>query len=70
MGYCKCSKISNIFLFLFSFKMLLFRAGIPKMLVRIANREDPDQTSEVQRHSGLGLSCLSRHFLLATSVQI
>ena len=40
----KCSKISNTFLFLFSNKMLVIRAGIHKMLVRIANREDPDQT--------------------------
>ena len=30
---------------LFSKKMLLFRAGIYKMLVEIANREDPDQTA-------------------------
>ena len=36
----KCSKISNIFYILFSYKMLIFRAGICKMLVRIANRED------------------------------
>ena len=40
----KCSKISNIFLFLFSNKMLVLMAGIHKMLVRIANREDPDPT--------------------------
>ena len=33
------------FLFLFSNKMLIFRAGIQKILVRIANREDPDQTA-------------------------
>ena len=31
-------------LFLFSSKMLVYRAGIQKMVVRIANREDPDQT--------------------------
>ena len=43
--YCKCSKVSNTFLFLFSNKMLIFRAGIHKMLVRIANREDPDETA-------------------------
>ena len=41
----KCSIFSNSFLFLFSNKMLVFRAGIHKMLVRIANREDPDQTA-------------------------
>ena len=43
--YGKCSKILNAFLFLFSNKILLFRAGIHKMLVRIANREDPEQTA-------------------------
>ena len=43
--YGKCSKISNTFLFLFSNKMLIFRAGIHKMLVRIANREYPDQAA-------------------------
>ena len=41
----KFSKISNTFLFLFSNKMLLIRTEIYKMLVRIANREDPDQTA-------------------------
>ena len=41
-----CSKILNTFLFLFSKKMLVFRAGIfTKMLVRISNREDTDQTA-------------------------
>ena len=54
-----CSKISNIFLFLFSNKMLVFRARTHKMLVRIANREESD----------LGLHCLSRYFWQATSVQ-
>ena len=43
--YSKCSKNLNTFLFLFSNKMLAIRAGIHKMLVRIANREDPDQTA-------------------------
>ena len=43
--YDKCSKISNTYLFRFSNKMLLIRAGIHKMLVRIANREDHDQTA-------------------------
>ena len=42
--YGKCCKISNTFNFLFSNKMLGFRAVIDKMLVRIASREDPDQT--------------------------
>ena len=33
------------FHFLLSKKMLVIRAGIQKLLVRIANREDPDQTA-------------------------
>ena len=41
----KCSKISKTFLFLFSNKMLFFMAGIHNKLVRIANRENPDQTA-------------------------
>ena len=44
-NYSKCSKISNTFLFLSSNKMLVPRTGIHKMVVRIANREDPDQTA-------------------------
>ena len=43
---------------------MFVRAGIHRMFVRIANREDPDQTA-----SDLGLSCLSRFFLLASSVR-
>ena len=43
--YGKCSKILNTFLFLFLCKKLVIRAGIDKILVRIANREDPDQTA-------------------------
>ena len=43
--YGKCSKISNTYLFLFSNKMLVFKAGIHKLLVRVANREEPDQTA-------------------------
>ena len=41
----KCSKILDTFLVLFSYKMLVVKAGIHKMLVAIANREDPDQTA-------------------------
>ena len=41
----KCPKISNTVPFLFSHKMLVFRVGIYKMLVRIKNRDDPDQTA-------------------------
>ena len=37
------------------------------MLVRIANREDPDKLL-LQKQSDLGRSCLSRLFGLATSV--
>ena len=42
--YSKCCKISNTFLFLFSNEMQVWviRAGINKLLVRIANSEDPD----------------------------
>ena len=40
-SYGICSKILNTFLFLFSNKMLVFRAGIHKMLVRRANTVKP-----------------------------
>ena len=43
-------------------KILDFRAGIHKMLVRIANRNDPDQTN-------LGLHCLCMPFWQTTSVR-
>ena len=43
--YGKCSKILNTFLFLFFNKMLVFRTVRHKMLVWVANREDPDQTA-------------------------
>ena len=43
--YGKCSKIFNTFLFLFLNKMLVIRAGLQKLLVRIAAREDPNQTA-------------------------
>ena len=36
--YCKCPKISKTFLFLFSNKTLVFRAGIHKMDVKIAGK--------------------------------
>ena len=45
LGYGKCSQILNTFLVWFSNKMLIFRAGKYKLLVRIANRENPDQTA-------------------------
>ena len=41
----KCSIISNTFLFQFLNKMLVNKADINKILVRIANREDLDQTA-------------------------
>ena len=44
-NYRKCSQILNTFLFLFSAKIMVIRAGIHKIHVRIANREDPDQTA-------------------------
>ena len=43
--YGTFSEILNTFLFLFSNKMFAIRAGIQEMIVRIANREDPDQTA-------------------------
>ena len=43
---CECSRIMNAFHFLLLKKMWVIRAGIHKMLVRIAHREDPDQTAE------------------------
>ena len=44
-AHYKCNKILKTFLVQFSNKILVIKAGIHKMLVRIANREDPDQTS-------------------------
>ena len=44
-------KVQNTFLFLFSTKMLVIRAGIRKRLVRIANSEDSDQNASLR--SGL-----------------
>ena len=52
------------FRFLFSDKMMVWRAGIHKILVKMPNREDPDQTA-----SDLGLFCLSRPFWQETSVK-
>ena len=49
---------------LFANKMLVIKLGIHKILVRMASREDLDQTA-----SDLGLHCLSRPFLQATSVR-
>ena len=62
MNYGKCSKIfEHLELFLFlKDKMLVFLAGNHKMVVRIANREDPDQTASSEAVSDLGLCRLSR----------
>ena len=64
--YSKCSKILITFLSLSSNKMWVTRAGINRMLVRIANRVDPDHTA-LQEQSDLGLHCLFRPFWQATS---
>ena len=61
MTYGKCSKILNTFLVLFSNKMLVIRAGVHKVLVRIANSR-----LLLRMHSDLGLHCLS---MQATSVR-
>ena len=42
--------------------MLVITAGIHKMLARIVNREDPEQ-------SDMGLQCLSKHFWQAARFQ-
>ena len=55
------SKISNAFLFLFSNKMLVFRAGIHKMLVRIANRKDLIRLL-LQKQSDLDLALFAQVF--------
>ena len=46
--YGKCSKILKTFLFLFSNKTLVFRAGICKIVVKIVIREYPDQTFSLE----------------------
>ena len=60
--FAECSKMSNsFFLLLLSYKMFIIRAGIHILLVRIANRENPDQTASleaVKKQSDLGLHCL------------
>ena len=62
MRYGNCSNCLNTFLFLFSSKILVIRAGIHKILVRIENRGDPDRTVLLQKQSDLNLCCLSRYF--------
>ena len=68
--FSKCSKILNTFLFLLSNKMLVFRAGIHKMLIL----ENMSQTGKtmirllLKKQSDLGLPSLSRLFRQASSV--
>ena len=64
----KCSKILNIFLFLLSLEMLVLRAEINKMLVLVANKEDPVISLLLQKQSDLGLPCLSRPFWQVTII--
>ena len=66
--YCKCSKISNKFLFLFSNKMLVFMAGTHKMLVKITNREDLIRLL-LQKQSDLGMHYLSMPFWQTSNVR-
>ena len=53
--------ILNTLLFLFVNKMLVVRAGIHKMLVRITNKKDPDQTASSEAVLS-GSALLSRLF--------
>ena len=50
-----------VFLYLFSNKKLVIRAGNHKIFIKIANREDLDQTAQYD----LGLHCFTRPFFLA-----
>ena len=50
--------LRSTFLFMFSNKILVIRAGIHKMLVRIANRKDPDQTASFEDEAVLSWSAL------------
>ena len=64
--YCKCSKVSNTFLFLFSNEMLVTRAELDKMLVI--------KTGKIlirlllKKQSDRSLHCLCKSFGQATSV--
>ena len=62
--YSKCSKVLDTFLTLFSIKFLGIKAAIHKLLVRIANREDPDHTASSEVHkSDQGLHCFGRQLV-------
>ena len=39
-----CGNLENLLFFCSQKKMLAIRAGIPKLLARVANREDPGST--------------------------
>ena len=66
--YGKCLKISNTFLFLFSNKMLVNRAGIHNMLARIANSEYPDQTDTMKTLIRLLLQTSHEHLFSSQSL--
>ena len=66
--YGKCLKNSNTFLFLFSNKMLVIRAGIHNMLARIANSEYPDQTDTTKTLIRLLLQTSSEHLISSQSL--
>ena len=55
--------LSNTFHFLLTNKLLIIRTETYKILVRVINTEDPDQTASS------GLRCLSTHFWQAASVR-
>ena len=55
-AYGKCFKILNAFLILIPNKMLVFKAGINKMLFRLASSANPVQ-KVLQKESDLGLQC-------------
>ena len=69
LNYGKCSKISNTFLFLFSVKMLIFSAGINKILVRLSKTGKTLIRLLLQKQSDLGLHCLHRPYWQSASVR-
>ena len=54
--------------FPFSNEMLVIKAGIHKILLRIANRKEPDQTVFQKKPSDLDLNHLSRPFWQPTGI--
>ena len=61
LKYGKYSKITNTFPHLFPSKMLIIRAGIHKLLIRIANSEDLDQNASSEAILSGSTICLC-HF--------